>query len=403
VQQTTPPGGLLTGAAVPKGKVVFTSSDGAPNNCGPNNDGVIPVTPGGNGTATAICAFSLLSSSSGPYTITATYTSGDNNFASNVGTVTQTVQNFAVAFTPSAPIVLTQGYSNVTDPFNHVAIAVNSAPTYDFSDALHVTCVVTNTTGSVVTDPSCSPASTSLLGNGTSPVPYTLAASATAPVGLYTATLVATDTSNSTLFHSTALSVYIVGAAGTLSLGPGDSVTESLAFNTAPPAGQLPAASLNSFTCGQIFQEVTQGSSTSFVPYTAGGFTCAAGVNSPTAITGNSTLAAITITVSGGSTTASASQAAPSASIASAAFWGVPFMALLVWLANRKSPRRNFFRFLGALLLMAGVLHTVGCGGHFTPPPTVTGGPAVGTYLIQVVGTDSNGIQHDAVVPLTVN
>jgi hypothetical protein len=78
-------------------------------------------------------------------------------------------------------------------------------------------------------------------------------------------------------------------------------------------------------------------------------------------------------------------------------------MALLVWLGNRKAPRRNFFRFLGVLLLVAGLANVIGCGGSFTAPKTSTGGPKAGTYLIQVVATDSNGITHTAVVPLVVN
>jgi hypothetical protein len=91
-----------------------------------------------------------------------------------------------------------------------------------------------------------------------------------------------------------------------------------------------------------------------------------------------------------------------------AAFLGIPLFALMGWVGSRKSPRKNFFRFLGLILLLAGVSYASGCGGSFTSTSTTTGkstgtGIAPGSYLLQVVGTDQNGNTYYAVVPVTVN
>jgi hypothetical protein len=87
-----------------------------------------------------------------------------------------------------------------------------------------------------------------------------------------------------------------------------------------------------------------------------------------------------------------------------AAFLGVPLLALMGWVGSRKSPRRNFFRFLGLILLLVGVSYASGCGGSFTSTSTpTTSGINAGNYLVQVVGTDQNGIPYYAVIPLDVS
>jgi hypothetical protein len=93
-----------------------------------------------------------------------------------------------------------------------------------------------------------------------------------------------------------------------------------------------------------------------------------------------------------------------SSAITLAAFLGVPFLALMGWVGSRKSPRRNFFRFLGLILLMVGLSYATGCGAGFTPPAQPPGSAInAGSYYVQVVAMDQNGVQYYAVVPLTVN
>jgi hypothetical protein len=87
-----------------------------------------------------------------------------------------------------------------------------------------------------------------------------------------------------------------------------------------------------------------------------------------------------------------------------AAFLGIPLFALMGWVGSRKSPRKNFFRFLGLILLLVGVSYASGCGGSFTSTSKSTSsGIAPGSYLVQVVGTDQNGNKYYAAVPLDVS
>jgi hypothetical protein len=262
-----------------------------------------------------------------------------------------------------------------------------------------VSCQVQNSSGSVVSDPSCAINPTTLSGSGASPIPFTVTASSAAPVDQYTVILTATDVTFPSLSQQATLKVDVVNTSGTLSLAPGSSATQSVAFDTAPPPGGTLAATLDKFSCGNIVTVAATGGGT----ITASELTCA-GPSSSVPISGNSTTVAITVTVNGTSTTAEVSKPQGSGAVTAAAFWGVPFLALLAWFGHRKSPRRNFFRFLGTfLLLIVGLTHVIGCGGSFTRPPVVTGGPPVGSYLVQVIAVDSNGVSHFAIVPLVVN
>jgi hypothetical protein len=107
----------------------------------------------------------------------------------------------------------------------------------------------------------------------------------------------------------------------------------------------------------------------------------------------------ITITAS-----TTAAQLQQSSTINMAAFLGVPLLALLGWIGSRKSSRKNFFRFIGLILLVVGVSYVTGCGGSFkgaTNLPPIS--PPVGTYLVQVVATDNSGSPYLAVVPVVVS
>jgi hypothetical protein len=117
-------------------------------------------------------------------------------------------------------------------------------------------------------------------------------------------------------------------------------------------------------------------------------------------VTGSQTVASIIIQ---GSTVSA--QLRRSDSIYAAAFFGMPLIALIGWLGVGKSQRRNFFRFIGLILLIVGLSFGTGCGGSFsqTGETTTTLKIAKGNYLVQVVAKDQNGVSYYAVVPLTVN
>lgn len=378
------------GAQAPTGTIVFTSSDGATNNCSP------VVTSPGDGTITNSCQFAFLPTTSGNVTVTASFVSADGNFKSGTATLVESVQNYQVAFTPAGPVSVTQGYGNGNDPFSPTAINVTATPTGGFSDSLSLSCTVTSTaTPQPASLPTCTPPDT-LAGNGSSPGAFTVAAAAATPVGTYTVTLKATDSNFPALTQQATLQVNVIAASGTVSLAPGSAATQSVIFNTAPPEGGTPAATLNTFACGNIVALASTGGTV-----TSGEISCS-GPSTAVSITGNSTTAAITITVNG-STSAALRRQGDGGLFAAATFWGVPVIGLLAWAARKNAARKDLLRYLGIALLIIGMSYGIGCGGSFTRPPTVTGGPPVGSYLVQVVATDSNGVNHYAVVPLVVN
>ena len=385
------------GGVEPTGSVTFTSTDGAAH-CSK-----VPLVTT-KGTPTASCTIAFPANDSGSVTITATY-SGDANFTSSTVPLIQSVQNFALQFVLSSgsqtgPIAITQGSSNTSDQFHSVAVNATSAPLAGFADTLVLNCVVKNSAGNTITDPLtgpiCSPNPGSLTNDGatTAKLPYTFSTAATTPVGRYTVYLTGTDSTTTQLTQAAPpVTIDVVGQAGSLSLAPGAIGTEFVTFNTAS-APTSPAPTLQSFACGTVVT-VSGGDGTNL----AGQVTC----SSPSAsvpITGQATTVSITVATEA-PTTVSASRR-PSA-ISTAAFWGIPLLALLAWFGRRGSPRRSFFRFLGMIVLLVGIGNAIGCGsGGFTRPPAQTGGATTGSYLVQVIATDSNGANYYAVVPLVV-
>jgi hypothetical protein len=407
-----------TGAIVPSGYFTFTSTGSWNPAASCQAAPVAPITSGtGAGTATATCTASFPASAN-TQTISAVY-AGDPNFTSSSVGIGQTVQNFSIAnavssslgsITTTGPVTLTQGYSTATnssagtDPFNPTTVKVVVTSTGAFSDQLNVNCVVTNSTHAVVTDPSCTmsttatpPSSTTLSGvNGTSSI-YTLSASAAAPIGAYTVTLTAADGSTSALSNAAApLTVFVIGVANPLSLARGASGQENVSFNTfsAPQADTLTA-----IACGMVVPIVN---GTAGSPLSSPGVTCTSQIPSGgvPVISGGVTTVAVSISTAGATT----AQLQRSNTISMAAFLGVPLLALMGWVGSRKSPRKNFFRFLGLILLLVGASYATGCGGSFTSKSTSTStGIPAGNYLVQVVATDQNGNSYYGAIPLDVS
>jgi hypothetical protein len=407
-----------TGAIVPSGYFTFTSTGAWDPAASCQAAPVAPITSGaGAGTAIATCTASFPASASSQ-SISVVY-AGDPNFADSSISIGQMVQNFGIAnavtstsnsIPTTGPVTLTQGFSTATksetgtDPFNPTSVKVVVTSSGGFTDQLNVNCVVTNSTHAVVTDPSCTmsttttpPSSTTLSGaTGTSSI-YTLSASAAAPIGAYTVTLTAADGSYSALSNAAApLTVYVIGLANTLSLAQGASGQENVSFNTfsAPQSDAL-----TSITCGAVVPIVngTPGS-----PLSGSEVLCKSQIPSGGVpiISGGTTIAAVSISTAGATT----AQLQRSGMVSMAAFLGIPLVFLMGWAGSRKSPRKNFFRFLGLILLLVGVSYATGCGGSFnsTSTSTSTGIPA-GNYLVQVVGTDQNGNNYYGAIPLDVS
>jgi hypothetical protein len=400
----------------PTGSVAFSSSDvsaTAPNGTLGRFCPSVALNAVVGGTATATCPVSFSPATGGTVTVQATYTptAGNLNFRGSSTALPQlaeVVQDFSVAFSApasGAQVLLTQGFSNATDPLAPQKIAVGLTTAGTFSDQLNLTCTVTNTaTNTPVTDPSCSVSPAYFIPTAETSGIYTPAsttvtvtASTTAAVGAYTVALTALDSKVSTLAQTTAtpVTVYVVGVSTALSLAPGATGTADAVFDTSTPASGKVPTKLGGFTCGSIVPFVNG------VPgkplANTGLLTCTGPASAP--VTGAQTT--VTISISPVDKTA---QLQRSSTITLAGLLGVPFLALMGWIGGRKASRRNFFRFIGLILLAVGLSYATGCGVGFTPP-TQPPGSAIdaGSYYVQVVATDQNGVQYFAVVPLTVN
>ncbi len=417
------PAGTSTGT-LPTGTVTFSSPDAATNalliaQCTTTGQGpgMVVVAGGKNGTGVASCPVLFPQAYAGDMiSVTATY-NGDTNYEmSNMSTL-QTVQNFAVAFTAptsGTAVLLTQGFSNATDPYNPAPgtitpITVTMTPSGGLTDPLSFTCSVTTLTAipsaqlaanQPVTDPSCSlnpPSFTPTPTSGATPITVTVSASPTAPVGSYLVVITGSDTNVTTLSQATtSLTVNVAGVATALTVAPGVTGTVDVQFSTATGNS---SDTLKTFACGNV--EAIVSGLPSGKPFASTGYLTCTGPSGGVALTVPSTSVQIAITPTAGVT----AQLRRSGTMSLAAFLGLPLFALLGWAGTRKSPRRNFFRFLGLVLLMIGTSYAVsGCGN---PPAAAGAAPTSvlkpGSYDVQVIATDQNGAQYYAVVPLTVN
>jgi hypothetical protein len=390
---TAPAGGTFTPSA-PTGAVNFAIGSASGTSICSN------VKLDGNETATC----TVTSLPAGTNTINATY-SGDPNFASSSGSVPETVQDFSIAF--SAPtsntLYLTESYSNTTDPFKQVPISVSITPLYGFSDNLQLICsLVSPGKSSPVPGSTCAVSATPSLSGS-----YTVTVTAPPPgsqspdpgIGLYNVTVTATDTNpnlSSALTHQTPtpVQVYVVGKAPQIAFtGAAILATENVEFNTVTTIGASSQPTLGNFTCNTVVS-ASGGTQINNAVICSGSSTPASGTDE--------TAVSITI-IASGTGGATAFRTERSSGISVAAFLGVPILALVGWLGRKKSGRQNCIRFIGLILMLAGVSYVTSCGGSFKLPSTpAAGGIPNGNYLIQMVATDQNNANYYAVVPLCI-
>ena len=401
----TPQYSAGTTPTAPGGTISFSVS----NNFACNETMPETLTPSASGaTSTATCTVAIpVTFTSGSFTVAAAY-SGDSNFLpSSSAAATETVQNFSVAFSTqpanTSLIYLTQGYANTADPFKPVAVNMTLTPINAFNGALTNTCQVLNaSTNAPVTDPSCQ-VSQSPESSGSGNYAVTVTASSTAALGEYFVTVTATDSMNPNLHQSPppkSLFVYVVGATSALTLANGAVATSANAvlFDTATlPSGTAPATlTLGTSPCGPIY-DLTAGTILKSTTVLCYGPSTATPTTNP-----QTTVGPITIIPVGAAAANSAAQR--SGDIYAAALLGIPILALLGWFGRMNSSRKNFFRFLGLILMLVGVSCATGCGGSFTLASTGGGGglTAGHNYLIQVTAQGDNGADYYAVVQLDV-
>ena len=384
----------VTGLVSPTGSVTFTDG-GSPVAC--TNSALLSATTP-VGTSSATCIISMLTD--GSHLIGATYVpGGDPNYATalTTQTITQTVQDYNLLLavgaesTATTPTVnVTQLFNNTNDPFNTVSITARIQPLSMFSQSVNVTCVVTGPSGS--TPPTCSPATTSLLGDGPSAASYTVATSASTTVGTYTVTLTASDPSVITLPAKTQTFTVNVLNNVPLALAGGASGTVTALVYSGSSTGPL------SFDCNTGTTPILQMQSDgTLLPVSTTSIVCQ---GSASLSGGQQNLVPISINTAPTSSTSSL-RFSGSSGIAAAAFIGIPLFALAGLFGRRSSKGGRFFRFLVLVVLIAGIGQAIGCGsrGFITPPPAASGTPP-GTYVIHVSDPTKT---YQAVVNLVVN
>jgi hypothetical protein len=376
----------------------------------------VSKSPFSAGSATCTVEFKSSKSLTDPKVTVAAQYSGDDNFSPGSGTTSQVVQDFGVQFdSPSsasgalAPVYLTQGFTNQTDPFNPTPVKGTLFTSGQFNQLLSATCSVTTVrTSAPVSDPSCSPYFSTRQTQSTIdsyPLVYTLRASSSAPVGSYQVSIAVVSNGPVSIMRQTptSLLVYVVGQSSALTFAQGGTGTlEDVSFNTAAaPASDT----LQSFACGKVSLSgaVVNGVQT-YTPVSNADLNCANQTTAPVPVSVEG-MTAVTITISSGSSSAQLKGAGTGTL---AAMLGLPVLALLGWSGRLGSRRRNIFRFI-ALLMIAGTSFAVtSCGGSYTKTGGAfsKGGLAPGTYLVQVIafdGPNQTGNKYYAVVPLTVN
>jgi hypothetical protein len=344
------------GEATPEGTVTFKSKDDTHGTVNTACPIPIPVAAGPGETGLATCTAHFPSTETFTHTgqveVTASYNPIPNrNFAASEGSFTQVVQNYSVAFTSPASdkaVLLTQGYSNATDPFGKSKIVATVTSSGGFHGALEFTCSVVNSaTSQPVSDPSCIPSSTRSSGSNGTALPYTVSASSKAAIGSYALSLTASDKSFA-ISQSTTMPVIIdvVGMAAPVSLGEGATSTEEdVVFDTAALPNRAAPRTLNSFACGAVVTSAGK-------PVPRGEIACI-----------------------GPTTTGSSSGGVPVAGSQTT----VPIILNI-------SPN-------AAGVERSKSTAAAGSGGSL----------ANGSYLVQVVATDQSGLKYYAVIPLIVN
>jgi hypothetical protein len=359
--------------------------------------------------------------------ITASYTSSNGNFAASSNSANPLVvpiQNFSLGFTPSSSSIvsLTQGGSTTNDsyfgPQTVAAVSVSTATTGPgvLTDALVYTCTVSSGS-SIVSDPSCSPA-TSTGAPGAS-VPYTISASSTAQSGAYTINVTATDPNSALSYTITKqLSIATISTQSLIFAGSVPQ-TVSVNFNTLPSGGTLslvgcPEIKFSTETAARLNPDPTA-SNALYVACSASSGGISSG-STPLSVTitpcqTGTTGTSGSTTSCGGSTAALAPEKAKighSGSSYIAVALGAPVLVFFGWFGRNRA-RKNLFRMMTILLLGWSALTVSGCGGGYKLTSSGSSSPATnlapGTYSVLVQATDSSTPAniYYSVVTITVN
>jgi hypothetical protein len=366
---TVTPAGGFTGA-VALGCVVTPASGASVPTCTVTT----PVTIVGTSAATAtLTVTSTSTTAAGTYTVTVTGTA--TGVASQTTTVAVTVQAAtatpAIALSNSGSITLAGGGATGTS-------TITVTPSGGFIGSVALGCAVT---GTGATAPTCSVATPVTIGGttaGTATLTVTSTSSTTS--GSYNVTVTGTGSGVASQTTTVAVTVQAVTQTPTVALSDSGSITIGTAGGsgtstvTVTPGGGF---------SGSVSLACSVSSTVSEAP------TCS--VTSPGTLSGT-TAGTGTLTVN--TTAASAALELPRMRMLPIG-GGIAAAALLFFLVPIK--RRRISTLLGALVLIAVVGFSAGCGSGGTAPPSNPGTPA-GTYSVTVSGT-ATGV---TIAPITV-
>ena len=384
------------GKTSPTGSVLFSLSGDQIDSCV-----AVPVSLPANATApyTATCTIAFSSRViTGSVKVTATYV-GDGNFVTSSGSVTQTVQNFTLALPPAGTVTVTQGFTNATDPVLPQAVNVTAASISGFATAqgmpLNLTCTFTPLAAPAgATMPVCpmTQLAVSASAGAQTAAPITIDAKSATP-GSYLLVVTGTDPTTG-LAQMTTLS-YIVNVSffTTSPLNVASGSTTDTTFNFTLPAGvEIP------INCNYaIITPSTIPVPTSTIPIVCSLSSTTIGTTTST----SPQSIPLTVTVNtGGAMT----QLSMQTNVYFAGLLGIPVLALIGFVSRGKRPSRTFFRFLGAIFILATILQSIGCGGSFNRTTTQTNTTPAGVYylLVQGPGTTNAKQPYQAVIQVNV-
>lgn len=356
----------------------------------------VPVNPS---TGAASCITSSLTF--GSHTIQAAY-NGDSNFTASGVSVTQSVQDYTLAASPTGTVTVGQRFSSVTDPFSSQAISVSASPIAGFTGQLALSCSVVP-----VTAPEGAVPPTCILGSSTmaitasaqqQPVGVTIDAGTgsnpVATTGTYSVSITGVDSATRLTRTSAAFTVNIRFQAAPITIVSGATTgnTSTVQFSLPPNVG------ITAIQCASV----TGPTLTSSVAPVALSMGCAF---DPSTIAAASTSqnVTVTVTVSTNATNTTAQLHNDRTAVVMAGMIGVPLLLLLGWMPGGKSSRKILFRYMGIVFAIVLVLQGTGCGGgQFTAPPSVSGQTPPGSYNILVQGTGTDHQLYQAVVQVNV-
>jgi large repetitive protein len=427
---TTIPAFPANSGVSPTGTITFTNTSGvafAPTSC-------TPVTLPANAAFpyTAQCSVSYpltYTGNNNTDTLTATYTSGDNNFTGNTSPLVQPVKNFSLTFTSStvSGLVVSPGHTNASDPIipnqtlASLAVSTASSGPGVFTDTLAHSCIVTSTSGATSNLPTCVAVPSSAAPSATAPIAYTVTVPSGASAGQYTVTVSASDATNApTLIHTQVEPLVVVDTTSsqvTYSFTGAFAITQSVNFGA--PSSFAP----KNIWCPQILQ--TSGSLPSGVTsssFANQGTLYSPGTSPPTFLAcalGTSSNSGSTLSINitpcpAGSSNCTSGQAmvAPankgvqkSNGSYAAVVLAMPLLIFFGWFGRNRA-RKSFFRMMTVLLLAWSALSISGCGGGFkltttgsSSAPTVL---PVGSYQVMVAAQDASNNTYYAIVTVTV-